>query len=55
MRYPGVTVWAPGTLQAKTWRKLVGIVRVQARYREGKLLSWYSYIDYGVTSKWFGD
>jgi hypothetical protein len=55
MSHPGPTLHAPNSLTAKTWRKLVGQVRIQARYKEGKLISWYAYIDYGVTSKWFGN
>jgi hypothetical protein len=55
MRHPGLFVAEPGSLLERTWRKLVGQVRIQARYKEGKLVSWFSYIDYAVTSRWFGD
>jgi hypothetical protein len=55
MRYPGVTVFEEGSVAAKTWRKMVGIIRYQVRYSQGKIVSFYAYIDYGVTSAWFGD
>lgn len=54
MKHPGITVAEPGTLLAKTWRKLVGQVRVQERFFYGKRVSFFAYIDYGVTSRWRG-
>lgn len=55
MRHPGVSIPEPGSLEEKTWRKLVGQVRVIERFQEGKRISFYSYIDYGITSAWSGE
>lgn len=65
-KHPGVFVAEPGTKLAETWKLLVANVRI--RIVPGhwvydvttKKTRWvepvfFSYIDYGVTSAWFGD
>lgn len=54
MKHPGVFVAEPGSLEEKTWRKLVGQIRIVERFQEGKRVSVFIYIDYGVTSAWDG-
>ncbi len=53
MRHPGVFIAESGSKESETWYKLVGIVRTRILYQDGKIISFYSYIDYGITSEWF--
>lgn len=50
-----IYVAEPGSELSKLWYKLVGIVRTQVRTTEGKVVQVFTYIDYGVNSRWKGD
>lgn len=65
-KYPGVFVAKPGSREEKTWKLLVAVVRIthvpghwvyDAPTRKNIWIEpvFFSYIDYGVTSAWFGD
>lgn len=66
MKYPGPAVFEPGSKTSQTWFKLVGIPRVI--YQPGHWVYdastqdniwiepvFYAFVDYGITSAWFGD